>query len=396
MTRGTMNYRSNIRIVGRIAGSLALKLLAVACMAMFLAAMFSSCAAEESAGADRNPVLSTGSAVVFSVTDGDSTTLGATRTARNTLTLTGSEGSGYKGLQTTGFGVFACHTGIYRYVSTSTTSDLMWNQQVGYSGGHWTYSPLVYWPNADDGTDEYVTFFAYGPYSNGSSGDAAASVIDFSDADAKGDPWLLYQLAGTPDDWQGRQVDLVYDFRKDQKRAATTATTVTFSFKHALSVAGDQVTLACGESVKDKLKALYTSSGGNTAVMTLNTLTLDYYLTRKGRLVLNSDGEPNWQAVESEDAKVHRLVSLSPSQVVARATSASACETFTYTSPSGQGIFYIPLEVDGSGQQVTVTADYTITAGSTTETGTATAVVGLTLSADAGGTRNLSITLNVP
>ena len=148
-----------------------------------------------------------GSAIAFSV--GDSTAL--TRTAQGTMTLDGSGST--VSLRDRGFGVFACHTGVHPYVSTSTTANLMYNQQVTYDGSAsaWTYDPLVYWPNSDDGVPEFVTFFAYSPYSSNAKG----CIADLSRPDEQGDPWILYQLGGTEDDWQSSQVDLLYDFQKD-------------------------------------------------------------------------------------------------------------------------------------------------------------------------------------
>ena len=41
------------------------------------------------------------------------------------------------------------------------TSNFMYNQEVTYSGGSWTYSPVKYWPNNSENT---LTFWAYAPY----------------------------------------------------------------------------------------------------------------------------------------------------------------------------------------------------------------------------------------
>ena len=121
-----------------------------------------------------------GSAIVFSVGDSTACTkgtvlsvsdapwngstpgtlvLGGTRTAEGTMTLDGS-GAHEQSLKTQGFGVFASHTGVHPYVSTSTAINLMHNRHVTYDNGLgvWTYSPLAYWPNGEDGADQLVTF----------------------------------------------------------------------------------------------------------------------------------------------------------------------------------------------------------------------------------------------
>lgn len=335
-----------------------------------------------------------GSAIVFMVSDSTA----ATRTAEGTMTLDGSGGT--ESLKEKGFGVFACHTGVHPYISTSTTPNLMYNQQVTWDGdlSTWIYSPIVYWPNSDDNLPEYVTFFAYGPFSDNAGG----CIVDMSRPEDLGDPWILYQLGGSSsaigdDGWKTRQVDLVYDFRKDQKKELPIASNkVSFDFKHALSCIGDKITVSCDESVKTRLKGLYTTS---TVTLTVSTIRVDYLLTRKGKLVLNNASEPNWQAVESEDAKVNRNLTFTPNLVMAQATSSSACTTANFSSGTGNGIFYIPLEVGDSHQKVTVSADYAIRSADPTEMideGTVTASVDLNYVANANEGRDINVTLSIP
>ena len=353
--------------------------------AVCIAILLSGCSATDDVtgganGGDRKQ----GSAIAFSVS-GDSTARAATRTAQGTITLTE--------LQAQGFGVFACHTGTHPYVSTSTSSNLMYNQQVTWDDVNsvWEYSPLVYWPVADEDQTNYVSFFAYAPHSENAGG----CIADMSRPEDTGDPWILYQLGGDSEDWQDSQVDLVYDFKKDQRRQYPISTKVSMNFKHALATIGDRVTITCSEELQAMLKTLYI---GTDVVMTVNTLTVDYLLTSKGRLVLNSNGTPNWQAVESGDQKVHRYLRLTQPQAVARATSASNC-LLNDIDTTDVGIFYIPLEVGTDKQKVTVTADYTITTGATqyvVSEGSVSATVDLSFVANASEARNLKITLNVP
>ena len=354
-------------------------------MIILLSVLLSGCSTIDDDASDC-PAGTSADAIAFGLSDD------ATRTAQGTTDLAA--------LRTQGFGVFACHTGLHPYISTSTTPNLMYNQLVGYDdvNGVWTYSPLVYWPNGDDGADEYVTFFAYGPHSSAASG----CIVDMSRPDEVGDPWILYQLGGSSeadgvDGWKACQVDLVYDFQKDQKRTyPISSNRIDFNFKHALSCIGDQVTVSVGESVKTRLKGIYT---GSPVTLTVSTITIDYLLTRKGRLILNNSTQPNWQAVESEDQKVHRLLSYTPNLMMAQATSSTACSVNSFSTGEGNGVFYIPLESGSEKQKVTVRADYTVTTGSPTYTiaeGTLEATVDLSYISNASQGRNLNVTIQIP
>jgi len=337
-----------------------------------------------------------GSAIAFTVSDdGDSTAL--TRTAPNTLTLDGS-GTNELKLQDEGFGVFASHTGFHPYVSSTTTSNLMWNQKVAYdnSRSQWDYTPTAYWPYTEDGLDEYVTFFAYAPYSDGSTDDHAACIVDFSLPGETGDPWLVYQLGGTmyadgADGWKARQVDLLYDFQKDQKKPDTPAGVVSFSFKHALACVGDRITVTCSDALQTQLKNLSNISG-SAVTLTLNTLRLDYELTQKGKLILNGKTQPNWQTVNSGDVLVHRLLVLNPDHILATATSVSACTLTDYTA-TDQGVFYIPIQVGTNTQKLTATAYYTLSTG---DDGAIATTINLDSVTDSGTGRNLNLSLSLP
>ena len=339
-----------------------------------------------------------GSAIAFSVCSDSTTRAANTRTAQGTMTLDGSGST--VSLREKGFGVFACHTGTHPYISTSTTSNLMYNQQVTWDhvNSVWDYSPLVYWPVADEDQTNYVSFFAYAPYSTNANG----CIADMSRPEDTGDPWILYQLGGDSQadgeyGWKAKQVDLVYDFKKDLHRIyPIEKSKVGFEFKHALACIGDQVTVSVGESVKTRLKGIYY---GYPVTLTVSTITIDYLLTRKGRLVLNNSSQPNWQAVESEDAKVHRILTYSPNLMMAQATSTSACTTNSFTTGAGNGVFYIPLEAGPDKQKVTVKADYTVTTGSPAYViaeGTLEATVDLSYISNASQGRNLNITIQIP
>ena len=266
-------------------------------------------------------------------------------------------------LRQDGFGVFACRTGQHPYVSSSISWNFMWNQPVSYTSSGWSYNPVKYWPTGTGGEelDEYVTFFAYGPFSKADDSDKASRcIVDFSNATEVGDPWLTYQLGGSTDDWQSHQVDLLYAVAKDQKRPEKTGTKIKFAFRHAMAGAGDRVKVVCSDLFQNKLRQLAASEGAEVT-LTLTKVKLDYTLTRKGRLVLNNANEPNWQEIASDDPMVHRTLEFSPSHELAKAT-ASGCFASDYMK-SDLGVFYIPMNPAGHTQQVEVTVFYTLSTG---------------------------------
>lgn len=318
----------------------------------------------------------------------------ATRTAWGTLTMDGT--APLWSLRQSGFGVFACHTGSYRYASTTAVPDLMHNQPVSWteSTSTWDYQPVVYWPGTEDGPLEYVSFFAYGPWSDAQTAAAAQSITDFSLPSQSGDPWLLYELAGTEDDWRSRQVDLVWAQRLDHTRPLSVLDPVQLRFRHALACAGDVVTLTPTDDCLSRLRALRADPAVTAPVtLTLSRLTIDYYLTAKGRLVLHSANteSPNWQPVISGAPLVHRRLLLSPEQVVARATSSTQATATPFTV-SDQGIFFLPLDLSGHPQHVTLTAQYRLSTG---QSGVLSTDISLT-GATAGQQRDLSIRFTLP
>lgn len=65
-----------------------------------------------------------------------------------------------------GFGVFAYYNGTANH-DNGDKPNFMYNQKVtSTDGSDWTYTPVKYWPN---NTNDQVSFFAYAPYSNGST-----------------------------------------------------------------------------------------------------------------------------------------------------------------------------------------------------------------------------------
>lgn len=352
---------------------------------LLLAACAGDGAADDSISLSRSDAAG-GSAIFFSIDENSSATNGrsATRAAgREDLSQ----------LKTDGFGVFACRTGKHPYVSSSISWNFMWNQQVTHDGGSWTYSPVKCWPNEMTGEegDEYITFFAYAPYSRRDKSDKASRcIVDFSNATEIGDAWLTYQLGGSESNWQNDQVDLLYAVAKDQKRPEKTGSKIKFSFRHALAGAGDRVKVVCGELFQYRLRQLAATQGGNVT-LTLNKVTLDYKLTRKGRLVLNNASEPNWQEIASDDPMVHRTLELTPSPAYLLATATSASCTASDYEKSDLGVFYIPMNPAGRKQQVEVTVSYSLSTG---YTGSVSGVIDLAVDGAESSNQDYVLTLS--
>ena len=326
-------------------------------LAMPIVLLMVGCAEED---ASRDPQVN-GSAMVkgmpidFGTDDaGDTTRISPylTRANVNILNLSG--------IQTSGFGVFAAHTGLHTYANSSISSNFMYNQKVTYNTDHWEYSPTKYWPNGEDGSEmpDYISFFAYAPYSE----TASACITDFPLPIEMGDPWLIYRLA----DDVASQVDLLYATPVlDKTKPASTATDaekkVNFKFKHALACVGDKVTTSISEALGDLLKAEVAGKPTLSQIeVILRKVSIVYTLTQKGKLSLASS-TASWKPVMSGEFTTKRTVtvfdgSTSPFTLATITDAVAANEH----SVSDKGVFYIPLQVGNEPQQATCTIDYTI------------------------------------
>lgn len=352
---------------------------------LLLVSALAGCAPDDAPEADKHPARQP---ISFGATYRPTT-----RTAPGTLTLDGADTCEVS-LCTVGFGVFACHTGLHPYVSSSVTPNYMWNQRMvyDYANAVWDYTPLVYWPNTIEGLYPYVSFAAYAPYAAApGTGNTAADrcIVDMIRPEESGDPWLVYQLGGSEDDWQDHQVDLLYDFRRDQQQGQETRR-VSFQLRHALASAGDMVSVVCSTEL---LQQLMTAYSGTPLSLILDRVSLTYTLLRKGRLWLTDDASPRWEAIASESPTVERRLVLEPQggQVLATASSGTACHADAF-SASHQGIFYIPLTLADCEQRVDISIGCHLSTDPTT-THTLNTTVGLTDVTKASSNRNIRIVL---
>ena len=282
-----------------------------------------------------------------------------------------------------GFGVFGSYTGRLTYENTTVSPDFMYNQQVTYTNGNWSYNPVKYWPN--NGTD-YVSYFAYAPY-EATPNDDGRCIIDMSKRYDLGDPWINYRLAENPWDANATypQVDLLYGQHEDntnytpwldqQKPTDPINYKLTFTFRHALACIGDEITIKC----TDELANLIT----DYASITITNVTIKYLnLTTKGRLVLNSIGSANWKEIISGELTTTRTYTkdLTANPIIFDASNFTDVQTIS----EGDGLFYIPLRIAGTdAAKAEVTITYTVKNNSGSEySGTGTTSFDLSLSTE--------------
>lgn len=209
-------------------------------------------------------------------------------------------------LQDGGFGVFASYydgNTKYAELATAPKYNFMYNQLVEYSGGNWTYEPLLYWPNetskasaADAQTDEQtgntataphldrVSFFAYAPYVALKSGTKGldpedGAIWDGTEKDTDEDfgnvlmpavdatkvPFIKYNVATTPAEsedllWavapygglkytavNGDQIDIAYGNSFVDLVKPAVNTKIKFLFQHALAALKMSIVAAIDE-----------------------------------------------------------------------------------------------------------------------------------------------------
>lgn len=287
-------------------------------------------------------------------------------------------------LQAVSFGVFGSYTGRLTYENTTVSSDFMYNQQVTFANGIWSYSPVKYWPNDER---DYVSFFAYAPYVAHPQQNTEG-IVDMSKRDDLGDPWVNYRIAADPWSTTVPQVDLLYGQQEqgpdnnktytpwlDQKKPADpTGGKLTFAFRHALSCIGDEITIKCTGALANLITGY--------ATITITKVQIDYKnLTTKGHLVLKSAGDANWQEIISGELTTTRTyIKNLDTPVVFDATNFTDEQTIS----TGDGLLYIPLRIAGTdAAKAEVTITYTVKNNENSEySGTASTSFDLDMSAE--------------
>ena len=280
-------------------------------------------------------------------------------------------------------GVFACYTGDIPYNLTSVSPDFMYNQEVTYNESNWTYSPVKYWPNNDS---ERISFFSYYPYiSSEAALTATDGIIGFSNANAKGDPWLVFKL---PEGAPATQTDLMYGTPRIDVQKQSVSDKVSFTLNHALACIADEVSVQMSDALYAKMH--------DELDISITGLKIEYSnLTTKARLVLNTTVEPNWKEVISGELLSSRTYTSAAITGMTFSKDATS-NPEAMTIDSGHGLFYIPLQIAGQpSPQAEITLSYTVTGvgdnGSFTDT--AVRVIDFT-PGDASKKQNLVLTLN--
>lgn len=222
--------------------------------------------------------------------------------------------------------------GVYGYLSASAFADntavsvapnFMWNEQVTYSSSAWSYSPVKYWPNGEDGNNsastpsntavqtsaQYLNFFAYAPWVSAgvAANDGITSIPDNDAVNLK----IGYKLSDTPTD-ATKVVDLLWGMRgnssgyaladgteSDAQKAykynvgltkQKTAETVDFLFKHALAKIGGYD----NTNSKSGLKVVYDIDGNSSGVSGNGTTDANTLVTIQSITIQNGvDGSSN-------------------------------------------------------------------------------------------------------
>lgn len=196
---------------------------------------------------------------------------------------------------TAGFGVMAYYTDDHPY-QPSALPNFMYNQKVLYNETKWEYSPVKYWPNetgpaaASEATD-YLSFFAYAPYVDvtATTGCVPApdnnyGIVAISRPTDSGNPYVRYIATTDP----SAVVDLCWATPQLNQTKPAVASTVDFSFQHALAALNVQI-----DADIDVVSHAASSLDGNTRIW-VRSVTFDGFAL-KGELNLNnSTTTPDW------------------------------------------------------------------------------------------------------
>ena len=200
-----------------------------------------------------------------------------------------------------GFGVYAFYTDNHAYNQLSL-ANFMYNQQVTWQTDAWTYSPMKYWPNetgknAISSTIDYVSFFAYAPYtavddvtgcalSNPTTGITALSrAID------TGDPIVRYYAAMKPDE----AVDLCWAApHLNETKPDNVNDKVEFNFRHALAALNVQI-----DADIDVVSHAASSLDANTRIW-VRSITFRGFADRGQLNLNNSRNLPRWNNLDCD------------------------------------------------------------------------------------------------
>ena len=204
-------------------------------------------------------------------------------------------------LQIAGFGVYAYYTDNHQY-NQMALPNFMFNQQVTYVGSKWTYSPVKYWPN-ETGADaistgiDYLTFFAYAPYTavDPATGccisNTETGIIRLSHSNENGDPMVTYRVSFEP----ANRVDLCWAVPTLNKTKPTISEPVVFNFQHALAALNVQI-----DADIDVASHNASLLDGNTRVW-VRSITFEGFADQ-GQLSMYSTTRAHWYGMDCDCA----------------------------------------------------------------------------------------------
>lgn len=196
------------------------------------------------------------------------------------------------GIQTTGIGVTA-------YIQQgNNVNPVMKNQQVTYSNGNWTYSPVSYWSKSDN----YI-FTAYAPFSSNPETNLAARTMTFS-----GIP--QYQSVMTDNEIESA-IDILADTKIGSYQKEFSSGKVQFELKHELAYLEIRAVKADIKSMRDvvfKVASLVLGDTENQMAQSVNDRTFT-------KNVLDNS-QSNWSSVTyADDGKYSLISSLLDSEI---------------------------------------------------------------------------------
>ncbi len=188
------------------------------------------------------------------------------------------------GIQTTGIGVTA-------YIQqNNAVAPVMKNQQVTYSDGNWTYSPVSYWSKSDN----YI-FTAYAPFSSNPETDLDDATMTFSNIPQ-------YQSVMTVDEIQDA-IDILTDTKIGSYQKEFSSGKVQFELKHELAYLEIRAVKADIKSMRDvvfKVASLVLGDTENQMAQSVN----DRAFTKN---VLDNS-QSNWSSVNYSDNGKYSII----------------------------------------------------------------------------------------
>lgn len=255
-------------------------------------------------------------------------------------------------IQTSGFGVTAFYTGQTAWTAASANNapNFMYNQEVKYASGAWSYSPVKYWPTMKG---DKISFFAYAPYN------AAGIVLAAKDA-SSANTSLTFTVQDKADDMVDFVAAQVIDAQqKDAAEGGQDA--ISFNLKHELSRLAFKVktseNMAAGSHVV--LKEIDLAAGDffyKSATYTFANATTADAVNGTWSAPIKMAGAYNVADVLSDTFAAQTIAGKEYTEKVLDLTSATAVSIFG----ADQYLFLIPVDGGLAADKAAVTFKYDI------------------------------------